>query len=44
MGAEWYHPRSAVYDIDQTQVGQEHASVLEKCKLNVTSRYMVEPQ
>ena len=34
---EWYRPRSAVYDIDQTQVGQEHASALKRTsKLNAT--------
>ena len=32
VGAEWYQPRIAVYDIDQTQVGQEHASELKKYK------------
>ena len=32
VGAEWYKLRSAVYDISQTQVGQEHESELEKSK------------
>jgi hypothetical protein len=32
VGAERYQPRSAVYDINQTQVGQEHESELEKYK------------
>ena len=32
VGAERHRPRSAVYDIDQTQVGQDHASVLKKRK------------